>query len=266
MNYITLGLPDLALASLLVLANAGLSLWLQLGLARRMLLAAARMVVQLLLVGLVLKALFLAVSPLWTGVAALGMVAFAGHEVMSRQERRFAGLWAYGLGTGAMLMAAGLVTVFGLTTQLRPDPWYHPQYAIPLLGMVLGNTMTGIALGLQTLTTTVAERRAAIEARLALGGTAREAVLPAVRKALTSASMPIVNAMGTTGLVSLPGMMTGQILGGVDPSQAVKYQILIMFLIGGGTVAGAVMAVGAGAARLFDSRHRLRLDRLVQKA
>jgi putative ABC transport system permease protein len=261
-SYIALDASDLALAALLVLANAALSLWLQLGITRRMLVAAVRMVAQLSLVGLVLKALFLAVSPLWTGLAALAMVAFAGHEVLARQDRHFTGWWTYGLGTGAMLLAAGLVTVFGLTTQLRPDPWYHPQYAIPLLGMVLGNTMTGIGLGLQTLTGTVVERRAAIEARLALGATAREAVMPAVRKALTSASMPIVNAMGTTGLVSLPGMMTGQILGGVDPSQAVRYQILIMFLIAGGTVAGAVAAVIAGAGRLFDSRHRLRLDRL----
>ncbi len=264
MNYIALDAADLALAGLLVLANAGLSLWLQLGLARRMLVAAARMVVQLSLVGLVLKALFLAVSPLWTGLAALAMIAFAGHEVLARQERRFTGWWAYGLGTGAMLLAAGLVTVFALTTQLRPDPWYHPQYAIPLLGMVLGNTMTGISLGLQSLTGAVVDRRTAIEAHLALGATARQAVLPSVRKALTAAAMPIVNAMGTTGLVSLPGMMTGQILGGVDPSQAVKYQILIMFLIAGGTVAGAVAAVVGGAGRLFDARHRLRLDRLSQ--
>ncbi|MBI3444429.1 MAG: iron export ABC transporter permease subunit FetB [Magnetospirillum sp.] len=262
MSYIQLDMIDLALAGLLVLANAGLSLWLQLGLERRMLIAAARMVVQLSLVGMVLKALFLAVSPLWTGLAALAMIAFAGHEILARQDRRFGGWWAYGLGTGSMLLAAGLVTIFALTTQLRPDPWYHPQYAIPLLGMVLGNTMTGISLGLQTLTGAVVDQRVAIEARLALGVAAGEAVLPAMRKALKAAAMPIVNAMGTTGLVSLPGMMTGQILGGVDPAQAVKYQILIMFLISGGTAAGAVTAVTLGARRLFDQRQRLRLDRL----
>ena len=77
--------------------------------------------------------------------------------------------------------------------------------------------------------------------------------------------MPIVNAMGTTGLVSLPGMMTGQILGGVDPTQAVRYQILIMFLISGGTAAGAVAAVLGGVRRLGDSRQRLRLERLIQR-
>jgi len=264
-GYIALDYGDLAVASLLVLANAALSLRLDLGLERRIMIAAARMVVQLSLVGLVLKVLFAAVSPLWTGLAALAMVAFAGQEIMARQDRRFAGWWGYGLGTGCMLAAAGLVTVFGLTTQLRPDPWYHPQYAIPLLGMVLGNTMTGISLGLHTLTGAVVEGRSAIEARLALGETMGAATLPVVRKALRAAVMPIVNAMGTTGLVSLPGMMTGQILGGVDPTQAVRYQILIMFLISGGTAAGAVAAVLGGVRRLSDSRDRLRLDRLVGK-
>jgi putative ABC transport system permease protein len=262
MTYIQLGFSDLAIAALLVVANAGLSVSLQLGLQRRIVVAAARMVVQLSLVGLVLKLLFVAVSPLWTGLAALGMVLFAGQEILARQDRRFSGWWSYGLGTGSMLFAAGLVTLFGLTTALRPDPWYHPQYAIPLLGMVLGNTMTGISLGLHSLTSQVAESRVSIEARLALGEPLRLALLPSVRKALRNAFMPILNSMGTTGLVSLPGMMTGQILGGVEPAEAVKYQILIMFLIAGGTGAGAVTAVLGAVGRLGDHRQRLRLDRL----
>ncbi len=264
-GYIHLDYPDLAIAGLLVVANAALSIALQLGLARRIVVAAVRMVVQLSLVGLVLKVLFATVSPLWTGLAAMAMVLFAGQEILARQDRRFLGWWGYGLGTGSMLTAAGLVTVFGLTTQLRPDPWYHPQYAIPLLGMVLGNTMTGISLGLHTLTSGVVEQRAAIEARLALGDPVRAAMLPMVRKALKNAVMPIVNTMGTTGLVALPGMMTGQILGGVDPGEAVRYQILIMFLISGGTAAGAVAAVMGGVRRLTDPRGRLRLDRLGPK-
>lgn len=262
MNYIRLDYPDLMLAALLVLANAGLSIALDLGLARRMLVAAARMVVQLFLVGMALTWLFAATSPWWTGLAALVMVLAAGHEIMGRQERRLRGLWAYGMGAGAMLMAAGVVTAFGLLTQLRPDPWYDPRYAIPLLGMVLGNTMTGIGLGLSALTNDVMARKASIEARLALGSDARTAMGPSLRHALKTACMPIVNSMSTTGLVSLPGMMTGQILGGVEPVEAVKYQILIMFLIAGGTALGAVTAVLGAARRMTDGRHRLRLDRL----
>ena len=86
---------------------------------------------------------------------------------------------------------------------------------------------------------------------------------PAIRAALRSAFMPIVNSMAATGLVALPGMMTGQILAGADPMEAVKYQILVMFLIAGGTCLGSVAAAYGGAWRLTDARHRLRLDRLA---
>jgi putative ABC transport system permease protein len=152
--------------------------------------------------------------------------------------------------------------MFALTTQIRPDPWFHPRYGLPLLGMVLGNTITGISLGLHTLTSGLARDRAGVEAQLALGATRWRALHLAIRSALRSAFMPIVNAMAATGLVALPGMMTGQILAGVDPLEAVKYQLLISLLIAGGTGIGALAAVSAGAWRLCDNRHRLRLDRL----
>ncbi len=262
-GYIALSAGDLALGSLLVLANALLSLVLHLGVHRRLLIAAIRMVVQLWLMGLVLATLFSHVSPLWTGLAAAAMIAFAGREATARQDRPLAGWWSFGLGAACMTMAASLVTVFALTTALRPDPWFDPRYAIPLLGMILGNTMTGISLGLNTLTNGLSLRRSAVEARLMLGAARFDALGPVIRDALRNALMPIVNSMSATGVVSLPGMMTGQILGGVAPMEAVKYQILIMFLIAGGTGLGAVGAVLGGVFRLTDSRHRLRLDRLA---
>jgi len=265
MPLIALDYWDLALAALLLLVNAGLSIWLQLGLARDTLIAALRMAIQLGLMGLVLKVLFSLVSPWLTALFALLMVLFAGREAMARQERRLAGWWGYGVGTAAMLAAAAVVTVFALTTAVRPEPWYDPRYAIPLLGMILGNTMTGVALGLHTLTSTANREKAAIEAQLALGRPRGTALRPVAAAALRTALMPIVNSMAATGLVALPGMMTGQILSGVDPVEAVKYQTLIMFLSAGGTGFGALTAVLAGAARLTDARHRLRLDRLSPK-
>src|SRR5262245_66371510 len=115
-----------------------------LGVHRSLLVAAIRMVVQLTLVGLVLTTLFSVVSLLWTGIVAFAMVLFAGHEAAQRQERRLSGWWSYGLGTGCMMMSSALVTVFALLAALRPNPWYDPRYAIPLLGMILGNCMTGV--------------------------------------------------------------------------------------------------------------------------
>ena len=262
MTYIPLTYIDLAIPATLVLLNGILSVVLHLGIERQLALATARMVVQLVLVGYVLSALFAAASPFWTGLAAAVMVLFAGREVMARQKRPLVGPWAFGLGTGCMLIAAGTVTALALLTQIRPDPWYHPRYALPLLGMVLGNTMTGISLGLDVLTTGLVRERAGVEARLALGATRRVALLPITRDALRSGFMPIINSMAAVGLVSLPGMMTGQILAGVEPVDAVKYQILVMFLIAGGTGLGTLGAVILGGLRLTDERHRLRLDRI----
>jgi putative ABC transport system permease protein len=122
--------------------------------------------------------------------------------------------------------------------------------------------MTGIALGIHGVSTGLTARRGAVEAQLMLGADRKTALGPVIRQALRAALMPIVNGMSATGIVSLPGMMTGQILGGVRPADAVKYQILIMFLIAGATGLGSVAAVLATAYRLTDSRHRLRLDRL----
>jgi len=257
--YVTLSYWDLALASVLVLIDAGLSLIFGLKIHRNLLIAAIRMSVQLTLIGLVLTALLSLVSPLWTGLAVLAMILFAGQEVMQRQDRRLSGWWSFGLGTGCMIMASVLVTAFALLTAIRPSPWYDPRYAIPLLGMILGNCMTGIALGLNTLTTSLMLRRSSVEAQLMLGATRWDAAAPVTRGAL----MPTINSMSATGLVSLPGMMTGQILSGVPPVEAVKYQILVMFLIAGGTGFGAVAAVLGGVYRLTDARHRLRLDRLT---
>lgn len=262
-SYIALSYWELAAASVFVFINAGLSVIFGLRVHRSLLIAALRMTVQLALMGLILTTLFSVVSPLWTGIAAFVMVLFAGHEAAQRQERRLSGWWSYGLGTGCMMMSSVLVTVFALITSLRPNPWYDPRYAIPLLGMILGNCMTGIGLGLDTLTTSLVSRRASVEAQLMLGATREIAAAPVMRDALRSALMPTINSMAATGVVSLPGMMTGQILGGVPPAEAVKYQILVMFLIAGGTGLGAVMAVLGGVYRLTDGRHRLRLDRLT---
>ncbi len=261
-SYIALTYWDLVLAAIFLVLNGVLSLALNLGLERQLLIAATRMIVQLLLVGLVLKAIFAAASPWLTLGVAVVMGLFAGREILARQERRLAGPWGYGIGAGAMMAAGVIVTVVALTTQIEPDPWWSPRFALPLFGMILGNTMTGVSLGLDTLNTTLHREKASVEARLLLGQTRWQAVTPFVRRALRSGFMPIINAMAATGVVSLPGMMTGQILSGVDPTEAVKYQLLIMFLIGGATGLGVLGAVLVSVWRLTDQRHRLRLDRL----
>jgi len=253
---------DLVLAALLLIINGAISIRLRLGITRSLAVAATRMVVQLLLVGLVLKYLFAVKSPWLTLGVVFIMIGFAGYEIMNRQDRKLTGWWSYGIGVSTMTFAAVTVTLLALSTQLRPDPWWDARYAVPILGMLLGNAMTGISLGLNNLLTAVTRERWAVEAQIALGHPREVAMRPFIRRALKTALMPTVNAMAATGVVSLPGMMTGQILAGADPVEAVKYQLLIMFLIGGATGIGAVTAIFAAVWRVTDARHRLRLDRI----
>lgn len=253
---------DLMLAALLVGGLALVSWRMGLGLAGQMVVAALRTTLQLCLVGLVLKVVFSSIQPLWIAAMAAVMLAAAAREVMARQKRRFVGWWGFGMGAGSMFVSSFAITVLALAVIIGVDPWYTPRYAIPLLGMMLGNTMTGIALGLDRLTDTAWERRSIIEARLMLGNTWSEAIVDIRRASIRSAMIPTINAMAAAGLVSLPGMMTGQIIAGNPPFEAVKYQILIMFIISAGTGFGALVSVWAGSRRLFDDRHRLRLDRL----
>jgi putative ABC transport system permease protein len=255
---------DLLIAAALVLALALLSIRLQMKIGRQLIIAAIRTAVQLTLIGLVLKVLFENATLLWVSLLAFFMLFVAGREVMMRQERRFKGWWGYAAGTFSMFVSSFAITVFALVVILGNDPWYAPQYAIPLLGMLLGNTMNGIAISMDRLTHTAWEQRDIIEARLMLGESWDQAISDYRRQAVRSGMIPIINAMAAAGIVSLPGMMTGQILAGALPVDAVKYQILIMFLISAGTGLGTLAAVSVGSRHLFDERQRLCLDRLQQ--
>ena len=262
MGAISLTPFDLALAATLVVALAILSYAASLGLSRQVLISAARTTVQLLLVGLVLRALFQSEGWAWLAGIASVMLLVAGREVLARQARPLAGGWGFSVGTLSMFISAFSITVFALVLIINATPWYLPQYAIPLLGMLLGNTMNGVSLGMGRFTETAHRERSVIEGRLLLGQTREEATSDLRRESVRTGMVPILNAMAAAGIVSLPGMMTGQILAGSPPVEAVKYQILIMFLIAAGTGFGVLCSVWLTARRLFDDRHRLRLDRL----
>jgi putative ABC transport system permease protein len=262
MSAISLSPIDLGLAALLVVLLAAASLPMRLAIAGQLLRAALRTTIQLLLIGLVLREIFSRGSLLWVLAIATVMLLVAGREVMARQKRRFTGWWGYGVGATSMLISSFTVTILALTVVISPEPWFRPQYAIPLLGMLLGNTMNGISLALDRLTQSAWQQRAIIEQRLILGHSASRAIGDIRRDSTRAALTPTINAMVAAGVVSLPGMMTGQILAGAEPFEAVKYQILIMFLIASGAGFGALGAIWLASRRLFDQRQRLRLDRL----
>ena len=257
---ITLSVLDLVLAGGLVFALAFVSVWARLELARDLVIASLRMAIQLSLISLVLKVLFAQRSFVWIFLMAVVMILVAGREVVARQKRRLIGWAAWGIGTSSLFVSSMVVSWFALVVLVQASPWYHPQYAIPLLGMLLGNTMNGVALSMDRLTSTVWSQRELVEQRLMLGEDVKTATADIVKESVRSGLIPIVNAMAVAGLVSLPGMMTGQMLSGVPPTTAVRYQILIWFLIAAGSGFGMLIAVRLTCRQLFDQRQRLRLD------
>jgi putative ABC transport system permease protein len=263
-ELVSLGPGDLALAALLMLIPALVSVGLKLGLGGQLAVASLRSVVQLSLLGLVLVWVFDLGRWYFVLPVLLLMLIAASRAAIHRSSRRVPGshLQAF-----AALVLASSVTVFTVTeVVIGVDPWYAPQYVIPLVGMMLGNALTGISLGLDRLLADLVERRAAIEARLCLGAPLWLAVRPWMRTAVRTSMVPILNAMSVVGVVSLPGMMTGQILAGASPRDAVSYQILIMFMIASVTAIASIALCLATYWTLADSRHRLRWDRILERA
>lgn len=262
MGAISLSPLDLAIAASLVAFDAVLSVALRLGLHRQVLFAAARMVVQLTAVGYLLRLVFALRNPAATLALIVVMAAVAAREIASRPERKL------GHGAGLMLSASGVAiattvtVILALATAIRPQPWYDARYAIPLAGIILGSVLNAGSLALDSLLSAVGLQRAAIEARLALGSSFHEAMAPLLRDAIRRGLLPVVNQMSAAGVITLPGIMTGQILAGLDPLEAVKYQILLMFLLAGASGLSALLIAYGATRRLTDERQRLRLDRL----
>jgi putative ABC transport system permease protein len=260
--YIELSYFQVAMAALLILINGAISVLLKLELERRLLLAAACTVVQLLLIGLVLEWVFR--MDRWYIVLAMMtiMTVIAGVAGTQRTKVRYPGIRLRSI--AATWASSWLVAALALGVIVRVRPWYTPQYAIPLLGMILGNTLNGVSLGLDRLGGELSGKRDQVEALLALGASRWEAARGPIRQAVKTGLIPTINAMMVVGIVSLPGMMTGQLLAGTSPVEAVKYQVVIMFLIASGTALGTVSVVLLSYRRLFNEDHQF-LDSLLDR-
>ena len=255
MDYLQLNYWQVAAAALLIVINGCLSLWLRLGLERSLLIASVRTVIQLLLIGFILQWVFQ--FDRWYVVVGilLLMTSVAAVTAVQQSVRRYRGIWWDTF--LSVWVSSWMICAYGLLIVLNGiDKWYQPQYAIPLMGMILGNTLNGISIGLSTFTESAYKGYEEIETLLTLGADRWEAVGGPLRHAMTTGMTPIVNSMMIVGLVSLPGMMTGQLLAGVEPEQAVKYQIAIMFLIASATALGTTAAVLLSFRRIFNSRHQ----------
>jgi putative ABC transport system permease protein len=259
---IVLSPADLAIAGSLVALDASLSVALKLNLHRQLLWAGARMVVQLIAVGYLLRLIFALNNPWATLAIVVVMSAIAAREIAARPERKFKGMAGLAISGAGVALATVVTAGLALTTAIRPHPWFDPRYAISLVGIILGSVLNAGSLTLDGIVGGMWRERAAIEARLGLGVTWRVATLPLMREAIRRGLLPVINQMSAAGLITLPGIMTGQIIAGMDPVEAVKYQILLMFLLAGASGVAALVIAEMTLQRLTDARQRLRLDRL----
>jgi len=240
-GVVVIGWQGLAVATLFVVFVGALSIWLSLGVTRDLAIATVRTYLQLFVLGYVLRFVFGVNSPWLVVGIILAMVLFAAQIIVRRSPDAPRGIF----GSAFVAMAlTGFIVTFSVTGVIvKVQPWYLPQYVIPLAGMVIGNSMTGIALALERVYSDLDARAGEVLALTALGATPWEAAHGSVRDALRAGLIPTINSMAAAGLVFIPGMMAGQILAGADPVTATGYQIVVMLMVSAATALGSVVAL-----------------------
>ncbi len=239
-------------ASVLLVGIAVLaSSWARLGLTRDLVWAALRAFVQLLAVGALLTILFDRAGLLGALAWVTGMVVIAGFVAAGRSPelpRRRPTAWiAVGAGVATTL---GVLLVLGV---IEPTP----SVVVPVGGMVVSGSMTATNLTMRRLADIAHQQRPDIEARLALGMTASEAMTPHLRQGVKTALLPAIDSTKVVGLIALPGAMTGLILAGVEPIVAIRYQIVVMYMLLAAAAVSAIVAAHLTRRALFDNADRL---------
>lgn len=256
MGTIELSPLDMAALCLLACVPVACFAYIGLGMIRDTLISLVRMTVQLVLVGLYLRYLFRINSLALNGLWILVMLAVANATLLHRAglSRRVA-IPIFG---GMALATAVVVGIF--IALIRPEPLHDARYVIPITGMVLGNCMRGNVLALERFYSAIRTEERRYSGYLLMGASHAEAVRPFVVPALRAAISPTIASMATIGLVSLPGMMTGQMLGGSLPMTAIKYQVAIMICIFVASAMANILNIRLSMVRGFDDYHQLRND------
>ena len=226
---------------------------------KQIIIASFRMTIQLVLVGYVLTYVFENPNPYITIVILLIMETFAIFNIYSRVERKLSN--SLKLIIGISMFGGTLASIlFFLFIVINIEPWFMPQYFIPISGMLIGNSMTGISLGAQGLITGINDNKKRIENALMLGATPEKATKDIQNRSFYNAVLPTINSMIGMGIVFLPGMMTGQILAGAAPLTAIKYQIAIMMGILGSVTLTVYLMVKWGMKSFFNDRAQINIE------
>lgn len=246
-----MSVTSLLMALTLVMISILVSARQKLGLEKELIISTIRAVVQLLAVGFVLSYVFHASNWLLTSMMLFVMILVAGQNASKRGKglpQAFFVVTA-AIGGGAVCTLVIMVGL-GIIT-------YTPWQVVPIGGMIIGNAMVGAGLVLNRLIAEIKQKRLEIEAALALGATSRQAMDTILRSSIKAGLIPNIDSMKTLGIVQLPGMMTGLILAGTSPLQAIRYQILVTFMLSA-TVSISGVIVGLLAyRRFFNSAHQL---------
>ncbi|WP_433184548.1 ABC transporter permease [Actinoallomurus sp. CA-150999] len=225
----------------------------RLHITRELVVAVVRAAVQLIAIGALLLAIFqytgLPGAFAWAAIMVVIAGQVAGRRGSGVPRSRVAATVGLAVGGGTTLLA--LVLLGTIATQAR--------VVVPVAGMIIGSSMQATGLALRRVRDAVMSGRPKIEARLALGLPARDAFAPHTRDALHTALLPIIDSMKVVGLITLPGAMTGLILGGVDPLTAIRYQIVVMYMQLAAAAVSAYVTTRLAESALFDEAHRLRL-------
>jgi len=226
---------------------------------KEIIVSSVRMTLQLILVGYLLVYIFDNPNPFVTmGIIAL-MEVFAIYTVFKKFKNQLSKALKQVI-AASMLMGTLSCLVYFLLVVVRISPWYDPQYFIPIAGMIVGNAMTGISLGVKSLVEGMTIQRAAVEEALILGATPRDASKDIINSSFDSAILPTINSMVGMGIVFLPGMMTGQILSGTVPTTAIAYQIAIMLGILGAVSLTVFMMLQRGYKTFFNTESQLQFS------
>ncbi len=223
---------------------------------KEIILSSVRMTLQLILVGYILVYIFRYPNPLVTVGIILLMEAFAVYTIFKKFKAKLTRPFKNVI---TLSMAAGTLAclLYFLLAVVRVEPWYAPQYFIPIAGMIIGNSMTGISLGVKSLLEGMTTQKALVEEALNLGATPRAASRNIIDSTFDAAIMPTINSMIGMGIVFLPGMMTGQILAGAAPTTAIAYQIAIMLGILGAVALTVIIMLQLGYRTFFNKEDQL---------
>ncbi|AGH41076.1 ABC transporter [Bifidobacterium thermophilum] len=216
----------LLIALAMVMVASGLSWLMHLGIGKTLLWSACRALIQLCAMGLIMGYVIKSGNP-WLVLALVAVMLVAAVQItLSRAKGVPKGL----AGPVLLTLVITMLLMISMVTELvvRPHPWYAPQLVVPLTGMLLGNTVSALAVGLSRFYESMKERRDEVDTLLALGATRWEAARPSVISSIRLGLLPTTASLASSGIVTIPGMMAGQVIAGGDPLNAAKYQFVIL--------------------------------------